>query len=117
MTTLTKRLRMLLIVVLGCVQMFTFPISFEEEVTHVYNSETETVHSRIDSQSKLLTRRTPAFIQKLLIAASVLPLLFVIPLLWLLRIPKPRLPFVPYILVRKKYLFLLPIKFTSNYVV
>ncbi|MWV42994.1 hypothetical protein GRF59_05075 [Paenibacillus sp. HJL G12] len=116
MTTLTKRLRMLLIVVLGCIQMFTFPVSFEEEVTSTYNSETETVHSRLDPQGKPLARKTPSFLQRLLLMASALPLLFVMPLLLVLRIPKPRLPFVPFILIRKKYLLLLPIKFTSSYV-
>lgn len=115
MTTLTKKLRMLLIVLLGCIQMFSFPVSFEEEVTSAYSGETETVHSRIDPQTKPLTRKTPSFIQRLLLLASALPLLFVMPLL-LLRIPKPRLSFVPDVLIRKKYLLLLPIKFTSSYV-
>ncbi|MGN7356488.1 hypothetical protein ACTHPF_03920 [Paenibacillus sp. SAF-054] len=116
MTTLTKRLRVLFIVLLGCIQMLTFPVSFEEEVTSPYGSETETVHNRIDPQSKPLTRKTPSFIQRLIIMATALPLIFVMPLLLLLRIPKPRLPFIPYILIRKKYLMLLPIKFTSSYV-
>ncbi|MEC0242445.1 hypothetical protein P4H66_21785 [Paenibacillus dokdonensis] len=117
MTTLTKRLRMLLIVVLGCIQMFSFPISFEEEVTSPYSSETETVHSRMDPQSKPLARKTPSFLQRLIMLASALPLLFVMPLVLLLRLPKPRLPFIPVILIRKKYLLLLPIKYTSSYLV
>lgn len=116
MKTRTNRFRMLLIIVLGCLQMLSFPVVFEEEIPSSYANETETVHGRIDPQSKPLIRKIPSFMQRLMLMASALPLLFVIPQLLLLRIPKPRLPFVPCILVRKKYLLLLPIKFTSSYV-
>ncbi|MDR9854924.1 hypothetical protein RJP21_15020 [Paenibacillus sp. VCA1] len=116
MQALGKRLRMLLIVLLGCIQMFTFPVSFEEEVSPTYNGETEAVHGRIDPQTKPAVRKNPSLLQRLILLASALPVLFVIPLLLLLRFPKPRPPFSPIILIRKRYLLLLPVKFTSNYV-
>jgi len=116
MPALRKRLRMLLIVLLGCIQMLTFPVSFEEEIPPTNNTETETVHGRIDPQTKPAVRKNPSLLQRLIMLASALPIVFVIPLLLLLRIPKPRLPFSPIILVRKRYLLLLPVKFTSSYV-
>lgn len=116
MPALIKRLRMLLIVLLGCIQMLAFPVSFEEEVSPAYNSETETVHGRIDPQTKPVLRKNPSLMQRLIMLASALPVVFVIPLLMLLRFPRPRLPFHPIISIRKRYLLLLPVKFTSSYV-
>lgn len=113
-----NRLRMMFIVVLGVIQMATFPVSLEEEVftSPASSTETETVYSRIDPPSKPMVRKTPTLMQRLIMLASALPLCFVLPLLLVLRIPKPRLPFVPCVFLRKKYLLLLPIKFTSSYV-
>ncbi|SMF88911.1 hypothetical protein SAMN05661091_4448 [Paenibacillus uliginis N3/975] len=75
--------------------------SVHETYTHVKASA---VHKTAPSSSKLIA------------AGKIFIVLFCFTSLLILRVPRPRLPYLPVILLRLRLLILSPIKFTSTFV-
>src|SRR4051794_28096171 len=107
--------RFFMLLGMALVLSFSFPVSSNEERT----SENETFQRTITSEVHMvrpLVRQTAPVYSRLIIVAQLLPLLFMVYLLTILRLPLFVNPFKRCIPLLLRRLFLDPIKYTSTFV-
>jgi len=115
MIRIQQVLRFVMLLGIALVLSFSFPVSSNEERT----SENETYQRTITSEVHMvrpLPRQTASVYSRLIIVAQLLPLLFMVYLLTILRVPLLWDSFKPCIPLLLRRLFLDPIKYTSTFV-
>lgn len=107
--------RFLIVIGMALVLSFSFPVSSNEE--HMTETETSQGTSKSGfSTARPLIRQPSPILSKLVLSTQVLPLLFMVYLLEILRLPSFCHPFKHCIMLLLRRLFLDPIKYTSTFV-
>ncbi|OAB45332.1 hypothetical protein [Paenibacillus glacialis] len=113
MTRVHQLFRLFIMIGMALVLSFSFPVSSYEERT------TETSQGSITTEVHMvrpLLRQTAPIYSRLIVVAQLLPLLFMVYLLTILRLPLFVNPFKRCIPLLLRRLFLDPIKYTSTFV-
>lgn len=90
-----------------------FPVQDQYGNENVQGRSVHDTHTHVKASA---VKKTNHSVSKHFNSGKIVMILFGFTCLLMLRVPKPRLPYRPIILLRLRLLFLSPIKFTSTYV-
>ncbi|WP_149466242.1 hypothetical protein [Paenibacillus antarcticus] len=115
MIRIQQVIRFFMLLGIALVLSFSFPVSSNEERTSENETYQRTISSEVHMIRPLLRQTAPVY-SRLTIVAQLLPLLFMVYFLTILRVFLLSNPFKRCIPLLLRRLFLDPIKYTSTYV-
>ena len=105
------------ITMFGIMLITAFALYFPVQDQYVNeNIQGRSVHDTHKHVKASAVQKTSHSVSKLIASGKIFIVLFAFTSLLILRVPRPRLPYRPVILLRLRLLILSPIKFTSTFV-